>query len=166
MLSALGEEGRRLFGEVRAVALELGQHVMQGAYRLAAKLFYEYWNGAGAFSHAKPEVQAHVTRYTIKMCLEFGAIFDEETPLAAYRRLGIPLLLMSGGTPLRPIKLIGGKLAEVMKARDFRVIPGAGHMGPISHPDIVADAIAGHMRQCDARRDPGICQPQSDFHTA
>ena len=66
VLSALGEEGRRLFGEVRAVALELGQHVMQGAYRLAAKLFYDYWNGAGAFSHAKPEVQAHVTRYTIK----------------------------------------------------------------------------------------------------
>ena len=166
VLSALGEEGRRLFGEVRAVALELGQHVMQGAYRLAAKLFYDYWNGAGAFSHAKPEVQAHVTRYTIKMCLEFGAIFDEETPIAIYRRLRIPLLLMSGGAPLRPIKLIGGKLAEVMQARDFKVVPGAGHMGPITHPDIVADAIAGHVRQYDARRDAGLRQPQSDFHTA
>jgi pimeloyl-ACP methyl ester carboxylesterase len=166
VLNALGEEGRRLFGEIRAMALELGQHVMQGAYRLAAKLFYEYWNGPGAFSRAKPEVQAHVTRYMIKVCLEFCAVFDEATPLAAYRRLEIPLLLMCGEAPLRPVKLIGCKLAEVMKARDFRVMPGAGHMGPISHPDIVTDAIAGHVRECDARRDAGIRQPQSDFHSA
>jgi pimeloyl-ACP methyl ester carboxylesterase len=42
LLNAMGENGCRVLGEIRAWGLEIGRHVMSGAYRPAAKLFYEY----------------------------------------------------------------------------------------------------------------------------
>ena len=54
-------------------------------------------------------------------------------------------LLFSTGDP-------DGKMASA----NFRVVSGAGHMGPISHPEIVAEAIAGHVLECDTHREAGI----------
>jgi pimeloyl-ACP methyl ester carboxylesterase len=156
VLSAMGEDGCRLLGEIRAWGLEIGRHVMSGAYRSAAKLFYEYWNGSGSFPLAKQEVQVHLTRYMFKVCLEFCAVLGEGTPLATYRGLRIPLLLICGEATSKPVVPIARKLAEVMKVRNFRVVSGAGHMGPISHPEIVAEAIAGHVLECDTHREAAI----------
>ena len=152
VLNAMGEDGRRLLGEVHALASEIGHHVIAGAYRLAAKMFYEYWNGPASFSIVKQEVQDHLSRYMTKACLEFCALIEEGTPLATYSHLRIPLLLICGEATLKPVESIARKLAVVMKARDFRVVSGAGHMGPISHPQIVAEAIVGHVLECDFRR--------------
>jgi pimeloyl-ACP methyl ester carboxylesterase len=126
LLNAMGEDGCRVLGEIRAWGLEIGRHVISGAYRPAAKLFYEYWNGPGSFPLAKQEVQIHLTRYMFKVCLEFCAVLGDETPLSIYRSLRIPLLLICGEATSRPVASIARKLAEVMKPRDFRVVSGAG----------------------------------------
>ena len=157
LLNAMGEDGCRVLGEIRAWGLEIGRHVMSGAYRPAAKLFYEYWNGPGSFPLAKQEVQIHLARYMFKVCLEFCAVLGEETPLSTYRGLRIPVLMICGGATSKPVASIARKLAEVMKARDFRVVSGAGHMGPISHPEIVMKAIAGHVLECDMRSEAVHC---------
>jgi pimeloyl-ACP methyl ester carboxylesterase len=157
LLNAMGEDGCRVLGEIRAWGLEIGRHVMSGAYRPAAKLFYEYWNGPGSFPLAKQEVQIHLARYMFKVCLEFCAVLGEETPLSTYRGLRIPVLMICGGATSKPVASIARKLAEVMKARDFRVVSGAGHMGPISHPEIVMKAIAGHVLECDMRYEAVHC---------
>jgi hypothetical protein len=41
-------------------------------------------------------------------------------------------------------------------------VSGAGHMGPISHPEIVAKIIAGHVLECDMRCGSGIGLVPSD----
>ena len=102
LLNAMGEDGCRVLGEIRAWGLEIGRHVMSGAYRPAAKLFYEYWNGPGSFPLAKQDVQIHLTRYMFKVCLEFCAVLGDETPPSTYRGLRIPVLMICGGATSKP----------------------------------------------------------------
>ena len=84
-------------------------------------------------------------------------MLGDETPLSTYSGLRIPLLLMCGEATSSPVASIARKLAEVMKAQDFRVVSGAGHMGPISHPEIVAKTIAAHVLECDMRSEAVHC---------
>jgi pimeloyl-ACP methyl ester carboxylesterase len=65
--------------------------------------------------------------------------------------------MICGEATSKPVASIARKLAEVMKARDFRVVSGAGHMGPISHPEIVMKAIAAHVLECDMRSETVHC---------
>jgi pimeloyl-ACP methyl ester carboxylesterase len=147
VLKSMGPDGAAALAEIRALAADVDRAVVRGAYKMAARRFIDYWNGDGTWTALKPEVQAELIRYVPKACLDFRALIDERLPLVAYRRLRAPLVLVRGEHALQPTDLIVRKLVDVMRPRMVEVVPGAGHMGPFSHAQAVADAIAAHLRQ-------------------
>jgi pimeloyl-ACP methyl ester carboxylesterase len=60
-------------------------------------------------------------------------------------RLGMPVLLLEGGQSPPVIAAIGDHLARRIGRLRRVVVPGAGHMLPITHPDAVALAIAAFL---------------------
>jgi len=149
VLKAAGEDGQLALVEISTLAADIGQQVLAGAYRAAAQGFVDYWNGAGTYDALKPDAQAYLARYMPKACLDFRALIEERTPLAVYQRLRVPLRLMFGEHTLATTELLVRKLAVVMNPGALRLVPEAGHMGPITHDDTVAKMIAEHINASD-----------------
>lgn len=145
VLKSTGPDGRAALEEIRSVARQVERAVTMGAYQAAARAFVDYWNSQGAFAALKPEAQSEITRYIPKASLDFRALIDEPTPLVAYRRLRVPLRILSGDHSPEPAVLVARKLARTMNPGALRVVAGAGHMGPFSHAETVASEIAAHV---------------------
>jgi pimeloyl-ACP methyl ester carboxylesterase len=146
ILRSMGPDGREMLQEVRDLATEIDRAVLTGNYRSAAQRFVDYWNGPGAWSAMRPERQVEIVRYLPKACLEFRALIDDPTPLVAYCRVRAPLLLMQGQHAPEPTQLITRKLIDLMRPASAVTISGAGHMGPLSHGEAIAETICDHIR--------------------
>jgi pimeloyl-ACP methyl ester carboxylesterase len=145
LLTSMGPEGKAAFGEIQGVALAVQNGILTGAYRAAAEIFVDYWNGSGAWERMKPHVQAELLRYLPKAVLDFRALFAGAVQLDGFRRLDVPMLIMHGERAPRPTALIARKLHAVARRGRLRTIRGAGHMGPLTHAEAVAAAIREHI---------------------
>lgn len=145
LLRSLGPDGRAALAEIRSIADGVVHDLNVGDCRAAARRFVDYWNCEGTWAGLKPEPQDELVRYIPKAALEFNALIDEPTPLGAFRRLACPTLLMRGARTPTPTALIAQKLFSTMSNAVIEEIPDAGHMGPISHADLVSELIAAHV---------------------
>jgi pimeloyl-ACP methyl ester carboxylesterase len=144
LLRAIGERGAAAFAEIAALARNTAAGVMAGDYRGAAIAFVDYWSGAGAWAALRPSVQAGLIRWMPKAPLDFRALMEEPTPLAAYAGLRMPMLIMRGEHAPRPTRVIAELLSALLPAR-LAVVQGAGHMGPLTHAAAVNALIAAHL---------------------
>lgn len=142
LLKLFGWEGRSALQEIELVAETIRRGLVTGAYRQAAAAFVDYWNGAGAFETLRAEQQDDLTAYVWKAALDFQALIGEATPLSAYCGFDFPVLLARGEFAPRPTRILANKLAERVPGGQLVVVPGAGHMGPLTHGDQVADLFA------------------------
>ncbi len=145
LLRSLGPGGRAALAEIHSVADGVAHDLIAGDCRAAARRFVDYWNCEGTWAGLKPESQDELVRYIPKAALEFNALIDEPTPLGAFRRLACPTLLMRCARTPTPTALIAQKLFSTMSNAVIEEIPDAGHMGPISHADLVSELIAAHV---------------------
>jgi pimeloyl-ACP methyl ester carboxylesterase len=89
-----------------------------------------------------------------KAPLDFRALMEEPTPLAAYAGLRMPVLIMRGEHAPRSTRVIAELLSALLPAR-LAVVQGAGHMGPLTHASAVNALIAAHLDAAEtARRQP------------
>ena len=149
ILGSMGPDGRNMLRGVQALAAQIDRAILVGAYRKAAELFVDYWNGPGAWAMMPAERQAQIGHYFPKASLDFRALFNEATPLTAYRRLRVPLLLMQGEHAPAPTEMIIRKLTSFMQPASAVTVAGAGHMGPISHAEVVAENIGNFIRSTE-----------------
>jgi pimeloyl-ACP methyl ester carboxylesterase len=142
VLKTIGPDGMAALKEITAIAGDISLFVQSGDHHTAAKRFFECWNGEGSWSAMRPEAQDDLVRYIPKVCLEFSAVLNERTPLAAYRRLNFPVLLLQGERAPDLTQLISRQLARAMRFASPQTVYGAGHMGPFSHATVVSAMIA------------------------
>jgi pimeloyl-ACP methyl ester carboxylesterase len=145
VLKVTGPDGQAHLAEIRGLANDVEQAFLSGNSHAAASLFVDYWNGDGSWAAMSPENQAELVRYVPKACLDFRALIDEPMPLVAYRRIHGRLLLLQGEHAPGPTEAIVRKLTSFMKPAGVMTVAGAGHMGPLTHADVVAKAIAAHV---------------------
>ena len=145
LLHVLGARGRAAFGDIRRVARATSEALLDGHYQAGAAHFVEYWNGPGSWAAMKPELQAEMVRFLPKACLDFRALFDEDTPREAYRAFRFPVLIMSGEFAPAPTRVVAEGLAALVPGAVSKRIGGAGHMGPFTHAEAVTSSIMSHI---------------------
>jgi pimeloyl-ACP methyl ester carboxylesterase len=107
----------------------------------AAEAFIDYWMGAGAWA-AKPESQRGAIESAVLNVQGWGrALLGESTPLAAFRALQMPVLLMQGSETPASARAVAALLARTLPRVETLSFEGLGHMGPITHPALVDAAI-------------------------
>jgi len=151
LLKAMGARGAAAFAEILAIAAKTAEGVIAGDYRGAATSFVDYWSGRGAWAALRPSVRAALTRWAPKAPLDFRAAIGEPTPASAYAGLRFPALIVRGEHAPAPTRLIAETLPTLMPDARLAVIPGAGHMGPLTHAPEVNGAIARHIAESEAR---------------
>jgi pimeloyl-ACP methyl ester carboxylesterase len=150
LLPQIGGEGRRAQSEIARVARESTERIVAGDCRGGAAHFIDYWNGAGAFAAMSPRVQAALTRWAPKIPLDFRALMQVTAPLPAYAALTCPVLLLRGEHAPAPTRLIAAALADAMPQARLQAVPGCGHMGPLTHAELVVPSMVAHIAQAAA----------------
>ena len=121
----------------------------------AAECFIDYWAGAGAWA-SMPEARRESIAATISNAEGWAnALLTEPTPLDAFRNLNIPVLYMVGTKSPASSLGVARVLTSVLPQVKVVEIHGAGHMGPLTHPEIVNEVIASFVteNQPPARQD-------------
>jgi pimeloyl-ACP methyl ester carboxylesterase len=137
--------GAKAFDEIRDKAFAIANDVIAGDYRGAAKTFIDYWNGEGALEALRPSVRDALIRWMPAAPLHFNALFKEPTLAADYAALRAPVLAIRGEYAPAPTRIIAGMVPSLFPNADLKAVPGAGHMGPLSHATEVNALIAGHI---------------------
>ena len=130
---------RGAFAEVLALA----DAVRQGGEGMGR--FVDYWNGPGAWDAVPEEKRASLAGLSPSVARNFAAIMAETVPLAEYRRVAVPTLLLGGARSPAPARRILGLLASVLPKVRHCTIGAAGHMAPLTHRDLVNSEILRHL---------------------
>jgi pimeloyl-ACP methyl ester carboxylesterase len=118
------------------------------AHRGAAR-FIDFWNGDGAFAGLSSRRQASLTQLLPKTALDFQAVARACPNIAAYRRLRAPACLIGGRHSPQVARTVLSVLGEMLPRAACHHI-AAGHMAPVTHPELVNPLIADFVRAFDS----------------
>jgi pimeloyl-ACP methyl ester carboxylesterase len=114
--------------------------------------FVDWWNGAGAWAALAEPTRAGFRAVAWKVYQEVATLSADTTERARYATITAPTLLLGGGrTPLTERRTLE-RLAEALPHTQLEVFPDVGHMGPITHGDLVNAAIVAHVVRSGAIR--------------
>ena len=124
---------------------------MTGAFQAAAEACVNYWNGAGAWEALWPEARERAVARLPRAALDFLALIEHAMPETAYGFMRCPVRIVRGEHARSASRLIAEELTRLLPLASLEVLPGAGHMGPLSHPGEVNRTIVGFIRANPAR---------------
>lgn len=107
----------------------------------AARAFIDYWMGAGSWDRTPPERQPAIAASVVNVRRWAHALMTEPTPLAALGALTMPVLVMTGARSTASAHGVARRLVPALPNASSIEFPGLGHMGPITHAEVVNDAI-------------------------
>jgi pimeloyl-ACP methyl ester carboxylesterase len=107
----------------------------------AARTFIDFWMGPGSFNAMPERNREAIAASVVNIQGWKDALFGEPTPLKAFAKLDLPVLLMVGKESPLSSRAVAQRLSRVLPRVDVVELEGLGHMGPVTHPDIVNDAI-------------------------
>lgn len=132
---------------IRLIVEKAVESLTRGDRATAAQLFTDYWMGEGSWL-ARSEAQRHSIEASVAHIKAWGnALFGEPTPLAAFGKLQMPVLLMIGSKTRAPARAVTRLLSQVLPNVRVVELDGLGHMGPITHADAVNDAVERFLRR-------------------
>ncbi|HET7765841.1 MAG TPA: alpha/beta hydrolase [Burkholderiales bacterium] len=130
----------------------------------AAECFIDFWMGKGTWAHTPEARRAPIAASVANIRGWAGALFNEPTPLAAFSELEIPVLYMMGKESPASSRGVGRLLTRALPQVQVLEFENMGHMGPVTHPEAVNEAVLRFLERADAstsssappaRRPPG-----------
>lgn len=135
---------------IREAVERSGAALLIGDRSAAAKYFIDYWAGIDTW-RAMPETQRGAIETAIVHVQGWGrALFGEPAPLSAFSALTMPALLMVGRNSPASSLAVAQLLSQTLPNLETLEFEGLGHMGPISHPELVNAAIGDFLSRHSA----------------
>jgi pimeloyl-ACP methyl ester carboxylesterase len=113
----------------------------------AAEYFIDFWMGRGAWARTPEPRKGPVAASIVNVQGWARALFNEPTPLAAFSKLNVPVLYMMGSESPSSSRGVGRLLRRTLPRVQVVEFNGIGHMGPVTHPGLVNDAISRFLEQ-------------------
>jgi pimeloyl-ACP methyl ester carboxylesterase len=114
----------------------------------AAECFIDFWMGAGAWARMPGARQAPIAASIVNIRQWAAALSEEPTPLAVFSNLRVPVLFIKGSESPASSRGVARLLESVLPQIEVVELHGVGHMGPITHTEIVNDVIARFLERC------------------
>lgn len=131
--------------EILGIRESVRSLVIQEKLHEAGRLFVDYWSGDGVWETFQEWQRQAVAKRMPKVVADFDAVVGHTTPLAAYRELDIPTLLLYGMESPESTRKIAEQLWNTLPKAEVRGMMGLGHMGPVTHAEQVARVITGFL---------------------
>jgi pimeloyl-ACP methyl ester carboxylesterase len=107
--------------------------------------FVDWWNGAGAWQRLGDDTKGAFRRVGWKVSQEVASLVADRTDRARYATITVPTLLLGGEQTQPAERRTLERLAETLPGAQLQLFPGLGHMGPITHANLVNDAIVAFV---------------------
>ena len=107
----------------------------------AAQYFIDFWMGPGAWAQTPEQRRGPITAAIANVVGWGDALFKEPTPLEAFATLDVPVLYMIGGRSPPSSRSVARLLTQVLPQVEVVEFEALGHMGPVTHPNLVNAAI-------------------------
>lgn len=131
----------------RAALADVTAAMDRGDAARAGRCFVDYWSGAGAWDRMPEARQGQVAVTMGNMGGWAHACLSEPTPLRAFSWLGAPVLLMAGKDSPPSSRGVARLLAQALPRVHVVEFDGLGHMGPVTHPEIVNAALSRFLER-------------------
>lgn len=138
--------------EIAALAERHLALVGEGRDAAAAEAFITYWTGPKAWQQMSDAVRDSAIRSAVKVAAEWHHMFALEDDLDAIARIEVPTLLVCGGRTRTPARCVVEILRQALGHAHHYEIADAGHMSPLTHPAIIAEAIRRHVGSLNPQR--------------
>jgi len=132
--------------EVRRVAEAMRSRVEAGQNAHAARLFVDFWSGAGAWQSMQPKQQQAVELRMPSVMRHFHALFDEPFARDELTHAAMPMLFLSGSRTRPVARRISQLLRLALPLAEHEELPGMGHMGPITHASRFNERVRQFLR--------------------
>ena len=149
---------RRPASEIIELAKDMRRRLRFDNMPGAAARFVDYWGGLGAWRGLSVDQQTGLAKRIVTVAAHFVALANDAPRLADYRSLRAPVLVLAGSEMRAPIRRIGELLRFALPNAAFCTMAGMGHMGPITHSSVVAQRIAGFVRERAFRPEPAALE--------
>jgi pimeloyl-ACP methyl ester carboxylesterase len=147
--------------EIEAVRDDTNRLLEAGALEAAAERFIDYWAGAGAWAATPEERRPRLLASVRALRDGWRAAFSEPWSADALHSLDVPCLLLTGSGSTAAARRALRLLRETLPRTDVTEFEGLGHLGPITHPTRVDEAVAAFIQE---RSQPWLQSHQ--LHTA
>jgi pimeloyl-ACP methyl ester carboxylesterase len=132
---------------IREVIADATPALDAGNVDAAAQRFIDYWMGAGSWGQMPAQRKPPVAASCINLRRWAHALMTEPAPLEDFKKLTMPVLYMTGRRSPTSAHGVARLLTSVLPHVELLEFEKLGHMGPITHPDVVNEAIAGFLER-------------------
>lgn len=136
-----GADGIRAAVRAAAEALDAGNR------DAAAGHFIDFWMGRGSWQATPPPRKPAIADSVANVRRWAHALFNEPTPAQAFAALKMPILYMTGAASPESAHAVARVLIPVLPNVRVVEFPGLGHMAPVTHPQVINDAIDRFLRE-------------------
>jgi pimeloyl-ACP methyl ester carboxylesterase len=113
----------------------------------AARCFIDFWMGPGSWDGMPEQRKEPIANSIGNVRGWANALFSEPTPLQAFSQLSIPVLYMIGEDSPLSSRGVARLLTRALPRVEVVEFEGLGHMGPVTHPEVVNQAISRFLEQ-------------------
>lgn len=113
----------------------------------AAREFIDYWMGAGTWANTPAQRRQPIADSVVNVRRWAHALFTEPASLDAFRRIDVPVLYMVGKRSTASAHGVADILIPALPKVRAVAFEDLGHMGPITHPDVVNAEIKDFLEQ-------------------
>jgi pimeloyl-ACP methyl ester carboxylesterase len=129
-----------------AEALDLGDR------DAAARVFIDYWMGPESWAKMPEDRKSAIAASIVNVRRWKYALFKEPAPLSAFAKLQTPTLYMTGSNSTKAAHGVARRLLSALPHATHVDFPALGHMGPITHPDVVNSAIESFLAEINPNK--------------
>lgn len=127
---------------IRNAVIAAGAALDAGDADAAARHFIDYWMWEGAWDKTPAQRKPPIVASIANVRRWAHALTTEPTPLEAFRALEVPVLYMVGKRSTASAHGVAKLLATVLPRAEFVEFDQLGHMGPVTHPEVVNAQIS------------------------
>ena len=132
--------------EISRISNEVLHRIERQDLAGGARVFVDYWNGDGAWRSLTADQQERTANAARKAPLDFAALFGESDPLTRCGGLAGKVLLTAGERTRAPAAKVAALLGSVLGPGALHVVPDAGHMAPITAPELLRPLIEKRLQ--------------------
>lgn len=140
------------WAEILNLATEIWHDVEDGRDSQAAARFVRYWGGPGAWNAMSESQQERATGYMVQVLSDFDAAFENSKELSSFRAIQAPTLLLHGERSPATTQRLTALLGRTISGARIKSIPGAGHLGPLTHRSVINPIVDDFIRDCRSGR--------------
>ncbi len=123
-------------------ATDAAQSFEQGDSHAAARRFIDFWMGAGSWAGMPAARQAAIAGTARNVKAWRDTLMSETLPLSALASLDVPVLCLWGETSPESSLSVTRVLTATLPRATLAQQRGLGHMGPVTHAELVNPQIA------------------------